>query len=261
MEALSMHPVVPETDIHHKEPAGRDAVLRELLPFDYDYARESGLIDMFHYNPDTGEDGLLHTLGGETRTLANGGSVVEGFHHEPSADAIWPRVRDEQGRSLNVTRVDRDHLAELTARRRQDYKEYPLEPYAAKVTVNGLAKYSLQKNPETGETKLVTAKNTMYPKEYDAMAVLQTVRNAMNSRDPGQDRIVQDVEGNKVIVSEGTALLMDGKTPMRIRLILDAETQKVRTAIPILSGSPGKMKLTQEEADKHLYGEHWTNKA
>lgn len=55
---------------------------------DYEYAKDSGLVDMFYFNPETGRDGLLHVLSGDMQKGPNGAVVVEGFHHEPSAEVM-----------------------------------------------------------------------------------------------------------------------------------------------------------------------------
>ena len=42
----------------------RDAALHELLGVDYEFAHSSGLINQFYFDPKTGQDGLMHVLGG-----------------------------------------------------------------------------------------------------------------------------------------------------------------------------------------------------
>lgn len=232
----------------------REGVLRDLLPTDFDYAQEAGLIDRFYYDANTGEDGLLHTLAGNLRTAADGSFVAEGFHHEPSAEIVWPSVMAASGESQPVTRVDRKHLEDADSETRREFKEFPLEPYRAQVAIDGLAKYAIHRNKETGEAKLARAKNSMFPKEYDALAVMQAIRIAQDTRDPSQDIPSKNVEGRDVLVADGSAPLMDGTSQMPIRMILDAETGKVMSAIPKTKRKPGIMKLTDKQAEQAIFG-------
>jgi hypothetical protein len=242
----------PELPLQTDEPA-REHILRELLPYDYDYAADSGLLDVFYYDQASGEDGLLHTLAGTLHTDHQGNAVPEGYHHEPSGEAVWPTtlVNNEP---LPSTRVDRAYVEAMPSKRRAKYREYPFEPYAATVVVNGLRKMTINSDPKTGEKRLVSAKNNMYPKEYDALAVMQAVRIARETRDTTKDTDSTDNRGRPVVVAEGSAPLIDGITPMRIRMILDKETGRVMTAIPQTPQSPGSMKLTPEQIDHHLFG-------
>lgn len=229
--------------------ASREIVLRKLLPYDYDYARDNGLIDMFYYNQQTGEDGLLHTLSGSIRPGEEGAFIAEGFHHEPSAEAAWPRVIDDRG-VRPTTRVDRAHLESAPSNERAKYREFPLEPYQARVAVNGLVKVALHKDPETGKTKFAVAKNSMFPKEYDALAVMQTISQAYQNREAESDYAAQDAHGRDVIVTKGSALLMDGESRMSVSMVLDRETGKIVSAMPLTKRKPGIMKLSPEQADE-----------
>jgi hypothetical protein len=224
----------------------RDELLARILPNKYDrvYAKDSGLLDMFYYNPETGEDGLAHMLAGDITVAENGAFLAQGFHHELSGIAAWPDA---------TTYVDRSHLADRNAKGRQPYAEAPFNPYGGQVVVSGLAKYAIHRDPQTGEKRLQPARNAMYPYEYDALAVMQAVRIARESRDKSEDRLALNPQGQKVLISEGSAPLIDGTTPMRVRLVLDPETEKVMTAIPVLPSSPA-MRLTPSDIDRHLYG-------
>lgn len=71
----------------------------------------------------------------------------------------------------------------------------------------------------------------MFPKEYDPLMVMQAIRIARDTRDSERDKVN---DGAKVIVTEGRVPLIDGETPMRVRLILDRDTEKVITAAPIV---------------------------
>lgn len=236
------------------QEAAREQTLQALMPNSYDlaYAKDAGLVDMFYFDPQTGEDGLVHTLAGSIRQGTDGSFIAEGFHHEPSGAAVWPEVATESG-PLPSTRVDRTHLDDLPSKKRAGFKEHPLEPYNAKVIVNGLGKHAIRADAETGEITVAAAKNTMYPKEYDAMAVLQAIKAAYGNRDRQQDQAIEDGDGRRKIVSEGEAILLDGKSTMKIRLVLDADTEKIITAIPIAPQRPGVMRLTNEEADNLAY--------
>ena len=248
----------PQPDTH------RDEVLRQLLPYDYDYAQQEGLIDLFYYNPLTGADGLIHTLAGDKKAVpmpetekqgeANNG-LVEGFHHEPSGEIVWPTIVDENG-AYPSTRVDRSALGAMTGKKRKKFKEYPFEPYTApRVVIKGLVKYSLQPDAANPEDRKVPVRNSMYPNEYDTLAVMQAIKQAYLSRDPAEDIDIGVSEsGMKMLLAEGHAVLIDGKTPMRIRMILEADSKRVLTAIPIVGSTPGLMKLEAKDADSHIYG-------
>jgi hypothetical protein len=234
---------------------GREAALRRLLPYDYDYAKDNGLIDMFYYDPDTGEDGLMHTLAGQTVVNKDGAHVSQGFHHEPSAEYIWPELVDNEGQTRVSTRVERDHLNTMSADKRRQFKQYPYEPYKAQVVINGLRKMTIMTDPKTGKRTLTWARTTMYPHEYDALVVMQAVRMAYEGRNTENDELTEDENGQAALVNVGQAVLIDGKTPMNIRLIMDPATHKIKTAIPTMPNKPGVMKLTQEQADKYAFGQ------
>ncbi len=254
-ETLVSKPVVD----YEQEPPNygvpdREAMLRDLLSVDYDQAVQEGLIDMFQVDAATGNDGLLHTLTGGVVTTTHGGIVPEGFHHEPSAKAVWPHVTNGSG-SKPVTYVDRSHLESANSSERAKYREFPFEPYQGQVVIGGLKKYSVHKNAETGEAKLAPAKNTMFPKEYDEYMVLRSVKEAYDNRDRENEFTSKDVDGHDVIVAQGDSIMMDGKSKMPIRLVLDAQTGKIRTAIPITKRKPGIMKLTSEQAEALIFGD------
>lgn len=230
----------------------REAVLRQLLPYDYEYAKESGLIDLFHYDPDKGEDGLLHTLAGDLRTSMNGSMVSEGYHHEESGEQVWPSVLTSEGPRPS-TRVDRSHLEDLTPKRRAKYEEFPLAPYAAQVVIGGIRKFAIHVDQKTGEKKLSPASNSMFPKEYDALATMQSVRIAYDKPET-QEQILAH-EGNSEDFFVKTAVpLMDGKSSMQVGLAIDGQSKKVISAFPILGKKSDRMKLTPEEVEEVIYG-------
>ncbi len=234
----------------------RDAALNELLGVDYEYAHTSGLINNFYYNPDTGEDGLMHVLGGEYFVSKTGSRIPRGFHHEPSAEVAW--VQDAQGNKLEkpVTYVDRDHLKGKNNLKRQEFRELPYAPYHARVVIDGLKKMTPAKSRVTGEMGLFETNNGMFPKQYDALTVMKAIVTARNTRDKDNDK--HDTS-NKIIMTVGHAPMLDSeakthsdehKSLMEIRLILDAATEKVMSAYPIVRKKT--MKLTKEDIKKHL---------
>lgn len=211
-----------------------DTVARDLLGPDYDFAVQSGLTDMFYLDPSRNEDGLLHTLTGDVLTGEGGTILPGGFHHEPSS-------RDGQ------TFVERDHLEGRNAKSMREYREDPFSPYSAHVVVEGFRKTKTTTNAETGESTVHPAKNGMYPKEYDALAVMQTVRNALANRDTSRDYIAGDT-----IITEGYAPMLDGQSQMRLRMCLDQETGKVISAYPMVARGSDKMKLDEDAIARHL---------
>lgn len=188
--------------------AERTAYLQNALGTDYDYAKNSGLLDMFYRDDATGEDGVMHILAGVRRTSEEGVPFTSGFHHEPSA-------------ANAQTYVDRTHLETgNTGKRgtlhRKKYAEHRYEPYRAKTIIHGLEK---------------AASSTMYPKEYDALTVLQTIKQAYNERDPSQDELKE----NGKLLNTGDATMLDGQTKMKIRLIMDPKTKEIISAFPLVS--------------------------
>lgn len=244
-----VQPVVPEavsSETIEQNIANREKVVKDLLGVDYDYAKETGLVDMFYYDPVTGEDGLAHTLGGNLHTNTDGMTEATGFHHEPSGESMWPTTINPETKEVQFsTRALRQHLESLNNKGKEPYREYPLEPYRSQVAIGGYTKYAQLKKGD--QVVMAPARNSMFPKEYDVLPVLQSIRTAMN--DP--ERTVQSTvneEGIPVTVVQGNAKLMDGKTAMPVRMVLDAETGKIRTAIPMVKNRPGYMKLTPEQA-------------
>lgn len=244
----------PHAEFQHTEVAdGREAALRQLMPsYDLQYAKDAGLIDMFYYNAETGEDGLLHTLSGAMETQSDGLTMPQGYHHEESGEALAAKVRLEDGTVVPDTRVDRTHIADLNAKKRRQFAEHPMEPYTAQVVIGGFRKMSIHRNAD-GTKKVTPAKNSMFPRQYDALGVLQAIRLANENQDPASVRETFDeASGMGTIIVEGNAPLIDGETPMRIRIVKDQETGKILTALPIMPHNPGLMKLTEEEVVRHM---------
>jgi hypothetical protein len=247
--AVSENPLLGQ---EHSLDAARETALRNLLPYDYDDAKQSGLIDLFYHDEHT--DGLLHTLAGGMRTGESGdGFVSEGYHHEPSGEQHWPHVKTGDD-SMPATYVDRSHLESANSNERAKYREFPLEPYQAQVVINGVKKAAIHRHEQTGELSRVAAKNTMFPKEYDAYMVLRAIQDAYNNHDPAAEVLSEDATGAPVLVFTGQAPLLDGKSSMPIRIVADAESRKIKTAIPIAKRRPGIMKLSDEQANQLIAG-------
>ncbi|HMS23292.1 MAG TPA: hypothetical protein PKB09_00610 [Candidatus Saccharibacteria bacterium] len=224
----------------------RDENLRRLLGMDYNYALDSGLLDIFARDSDTGDDGALHILTGISKETPNGGEVVEGFHHAPSAELVTNKGE------MQKTYVSGPVMGSIAAKRRNEYVRYPFGPHNKHVVIEGRPKLSAD---DDGSQGLKFARNSMYPDEYDPLAVLETVKYAYDSRDPEED-IRSERQGEVRFVNESTAPLIDGlnddgtpKTPLRIRLVMD-EDHKIISAIPV--SRPNILKLTKEEIDEHL---------
>ena len=213
--------------------AHRDIALQNMLGTDYEYARDQGLIDMFYYNPETGEDALLHTLSGDIIQSENGSKEVAGFHHGPSS-------------AHPDTYVDTKPLEGKNAKALRNYRRFPYEPYNAFVVINGYPKRVLRENDE-GKTEFVNAHSTMFPDEYDALTIMQAIRTARDTRDKTIDK-----PGRKErIVTHGEAPLIDGQNTLPLRLILDKDSEQVITAFPIALRT-GVMKLSQTAIKQYL---------
>ncbi|HSX34237.1 MAG TPA: hypothetical protein VLF62_01160 [Candidatus Saccharimonadales bacterium] len=222
----------------------RDAQLKELFGVDYDYAHDSGIIDMFDYRPAEGVDGLMHTFAGDVET--------GGFHHEPSGKVLG-NVTLPNGEEVPAREVDRSHLEGANSAHSRWYKERPAEPFLAKIALDGRPKMQLTKAPN-GEQHLMHTRNAMFPNEYDALGVAQAVRQAVNTQDESKARASVDSYGEPVVVTQGEAVLIDGVSKMPIRLILNADTKRVKAAFPMISGKKGIMDLEPEQMWAHATG-------
>ncbi|HEY1835370.1 MAG TPA: hypothetical protein VGG13_00950 [Candidatus Saccharimonadales bacterium] len=229
-------------------PPERERSLRLLLdgPYapmrygNYEHAINSGLVDTFYY--DTGYDGVEHILSGNIMHGDDNEQVVGGFHHEPSG-AFVPA-------DTAPSSVDRTHLDGANKSTRRTFREYPFEPYRARATVRGHRKFSGNQYPNTGETTRVEANNSMFPKEYDSLMVLQAVRIAYETRDHSKDQVRDD---GLAILAEGAVPMADNQTPMKIRLVIEIKTGKVAAAYPeTIKG--GSMRLEEDDIKNYLYG-------
>ena len=147
--------------------AEREAILRRLLdepyaPYDYgnfEYARASGLIDMFRYDPVSGKDSLVHILSGDVWHRIGQG-VVGGFHHERSGAYAPP--------GQEPSWVDTSRIDTLKPRDRRRSTPEPFEPYDARVVIDGVKKVTTQADRK-GRPQVVPAITKMFPKEYDTL--------------------------------------------------------------------------------------------
>lgn len=228
----------------------REARLQQLLGVDYDYAHEAGLVGLFDYDPKTGEDGLMHTLAGEIDTGHGDVAIPGGFHHEASGK-VWGMVSGPDGSERPANRVERGHLEEANSAHRKKYRERPAEPYLAQVALQDRPKMAFTQGVD-GTMYVEPAKNAMYPKEYDALAVMQAVRMAYESSDPAAARPGVDGRGRPVLINDGRATLIDGVSTMPIRLVINPENKRLRTAYPLIRGKTGIMNLTEEQMMAHV---------
>jgi hypothetical protein len=201
----------------------------------YEYAKDSGLIDMFYYNPETGQDAIVHILAGDVvRNRDTGYTEVSGYHLESAA-------RDPE------TYVDHEAIAQKSSNSRRNFQERPFEPYKTQVVIKGYPKMVLHRKPD-GTYDVEAASSSMYPHQYDALAVLQAIRIARDERDRSLDEHGPD---NRVI-AHGFAPLLDGETLMPVQLWLEEGTDIVHTAFPAATPRHGYMNLTPEAIKQHL---------
>ncbi len=229
-------------------PLEREAALRRLLDppvmdahgrvhtfGNFEYARDSGLIDMFAYDPDKNIDGLMHILVGDVVQEPSGRVRVEGFHINHDADY----VRQKYSSGENT-----EHLLGASSKHRRRYVERPFEPRKAQVTIGGHSKFEINTN-EHGKPVATAVDNAMFPHEYDALAAMQAIRIARDGRDRSRDKHIDGV-----IVNESSAPMIDGVTQMPMVVVM-AEDEKVITAYPRAKES-GYMKLTDTAIDYAL---------
>lgn len=217
----------------------RDQKLQELLGTDYEFAQDEGLIDIFRYDPETGEDGLMHLLAGNVEASPEGKLIAMGYHHGPS-----PAILQAAGLGGGDTRVLDIDTTPMGWKERRNYQRDPYEAYRAPVEIAGLPKLTVSRNG----SELKPVDNSMYPDEYDPLTVLRIVKFAHDNRDVSQDTIVERPGGFR-IVNNATAPMLDGEHQMKIRLVMD-ESGKIITAIP--NQRTNIMKLTRTDVKQHL---------
>ncbi|HTE21473.1 MAG TPA: EndoU domain-containing protein [Candidatus Limnocylindria bacterium] len=216
---------------------GRNAVLRALLdepyatdaspehpgndiPGNYETAVKTGLLDAFYYDLETGQDAILHILAGDTwEDPKTGARQVGGYHHEPSA-------------LLPTTSVDTERMARKGGGSGR-LAHHPFGTYKNYVVVDGFRKKQL---------------NTMFPSEYDAFAVLQTIKLARDNRDTSQDK---EANNPKYVYNDVEMPLLDGRTTVNVRLVMDGESRQIITAMPLGAGR-GLEGQTPEDIQRHL---------
>lgn len=247
MHELPTSPMAPPLEAQEsiaQAMAEHETALRELLDPsvsgeavtvhpNYEYAKDSGLLDLFYFNPLTGEDSLRHILEGDMVVGSHGAREVAGFHHEPSS-----RRPD--------TYVDLAHLEGRNSQSLRDYRRFPYEPYSARVVIQGYDKSALRKRPN-GSSEVMSAKNSMFPREYDPLAIMQAAKLALETRDRRQD----EPKSKDTLVTEGFAPMLNGVDSMKLRLVLDAPTEKILTVFPVVRQT-SVMKLTSQTALQHL---------
>lgn len=218
----------------------RKDALKVLFPYDYPYVCESGILDDFFYDPKTGEDAIIHILAGNRVETAEGSILVGGFHHEESGRLLSEAAIMGTG----ITRVDTSHLDGADSAKRRKYRRFPGEPYQAQVFIHGLKK--IQHKGTANEPDLEPAVNTMFPEDYDGLTVIQMVRFAYHNRKVDNDKDAVTATGQRVLINQADVLMIDGKTSYTIRLVMDADTKKIKIAHP-LNKEGGRMRLTESE--------------
>lgn len=219
----------------------REAMLRKLLPYDYDYAKDSGLLDFFYYDPATGRDALTHILGGEVRTNKVGVPVPSGFHHEPSVPHIWDGPNASGHYPTYTVETPEEPL-----------DHHPMQPYSAPVVIGGIFKRGVRY--ENGGPTYVAAENSFFPREFDSLAVMQSLKHAYDNRDTTKDQLhvgrgVTDFEPR--YVSWGNVPLLNGLGSMSVKMVMHFEEERLLTAMPKITPE-SQMNLTEDQMWAHL---------
>jgi hypothetical protein len=208
-----------------------------LFGTDLDYLKESGSFDIFDNDKDSATGALKHILIGDD---------VGGFHSTAAVQLLGlnhPSRREK-------TMVDKAHLLNKNAKKRRDYREFPFEPYSARVIIGGMRKLMAQRPDNSGSSKEVV--NGMFPNEYDPVAIVRTINMAYKNVDSAYDKTILLSDGSEAVLNDsGTSLLLDGETKVNIVMILDKTTRKVITAYPKNKHNPF-MDLDKQQIDQHL---------
>lgn len=212
-------------------PTERERSLRDLMGTDYEYAVNSGLLDIFEYDAESHEDAVMHILTGEIEHI-NDTLVPGGFHLESASQS--PQ-----------TYVEREHLSQKKAREARKFKEVPFNPYMARVVIGGLHKVNVKYDSETGKRMTIPLNNGMFPKEYDSLAVLQTIKLAYENIDTEKVK-----DSGDILSVDSEVPMLDGETMMTIRMLLNRESGKIISAFPKVGES--RMKLNREEIKNYL---------
>ncbi len=227
---------ISEAQLHEAFP--RDARLTELFGTDLEFLTQNGDLDLFYIDEDRNFDGLMHTLIGDKRG---------GFHSESAAQILGLN----HPTNAKKTMVERTHLRKKSTKEKRGFKERQFEPFAARVVIDGVKKLkTMQPNSDNNKNEV---RNSMYPSEYDPTSIVRAVSTAYRNRDKDKDELKPTADGDVVVNNTGWVLMLDGVTPMKIRLVLNPDTEKIVTASPIVERS-GYMNLDYEDVDQHLYG-------
>jgi hypothetical protein len=240
LEAAQAAAVQNEAEKITQAAVAHEAALRELMPLDYDDAVQNGIVDAFYFNPETGQDGLVHVLAGDNKTNRAGVVIKNaGFHHAPSGEEAWPWVLDANGEAIPSTRTT------------HEYKRREFEPYEANIVIGGLIKETQRFNHRTGQNERTSSPNSMFPKEYDAFMVAKGVAEAARSRNKANDRVLPNLSHGRQVVEATTKMrLIDGSRRMKVSLLLDRETGKIITAYPLVESVPY---FKKGEANKQVF--------
>lgn len=215
----------------------RTIALQQLFGTDLEFLQKNGDLDSFAYSPESGQDGLLHTLIG----FEDGG-----FHSESAVDTL--QANDQTTGLVEGTFVDRLSVEGKKSKHRQLYQERLFEPYSANIFIRGVGKTALKQVEGSEEVEFI--RNGMYPKEYDPTAIVRSINIAYAARDREQYAVVPSAKGDVITVT-GFAPMLNGEARMPIRFFLDPVTEKIITAFPLVDRK-GYMNLDASSAAQHL---------
>jgi len=243
METITQEPPVSIQETKHRvvKPGiytGFNPVEESLLfGTDLDYLIESGSFDIFDSDRDTETSALKHILIGD---------IDGGFHSSAAVQLLGLNHPSRLGKTM----IDKAHLSGKNAKKRRDYRELPFEPFSAHVVVGGMRKLIAQRPDESGISKDIV--NSMFPTEYDPVAVVRTINMAYKNIDQTTDRTILLQDGTEAVFNDsGTSLLLDGNTQVNIVMLLDPATRKIITAYPKNKHTP-YMKLDKQQINTHL---------
>ena len=206
--------------------------LIEITGADYEYAKDSGLLDRF-FHEDRADGAIIHILIGNQEEKGFGGG-----HH----DASIGRVPDSR-----AAIVDKDSLSDTsklgkTTKKNLKRKAEDWAPGRKLVSIHGQLRTELN---EKNQERLVAS--SVFPESMDAFSTLRMITHAF---DNSAEAEVHD--GIKVV--EKNIELPNGD--MRLKIIADTETDKIITAYPVPKHSTAvtpdeeQVKAWQEQTNK-----------